>query len=57
MTVERYWDDAKVGDECVSPTFTVTEAHINTYADLTGDYTPVHIDEEYAKAAQVTVRK
>ena len=37
MTVERYWDDAKVGDESVSQMFTVTERHINTYADLTGD--------------------
>ena len=25
---EKYWDDAKVGDECVSPTYTVTEERI-----------------------------
>ena len=49
MTEERYWDDAKVGDECMSPTMTVTETQINTYADLTGDHTPLHVDEEYAK--------
>jgi len=53
---ERYWDDATVGDECVSPTFTVTEAHINTYADLTGDHTPVHVDEEYAKTTPFGTR-
>ncbi|MFP3373910.1 acyl dehydratase, partial [Pseudomonas sp. SIMBA_068] len=22
--VERYWDDAREGDECISPTYTVT---------------------------------
>ena len=53
---ERYWDDANEGDECVSPTFTVTEAHINTYADLTGDHTPVHVDEEYAKTTPFGTR-
>jgi acyl dehydratase len=49
MTVERYCDDAKVGDEGTGSTFTVTEDHIMTYADLTGDHTPVHVDEEFAK--------
>ena len=33
MVVEKYWDDAKVGDEGVSPTMTVTGAMIDTYAD------------------------
>ena len=49
MIVEKYWDDAKVGDEGVSPTMTVTGAMIDTYADLTGDHTPLHVDEEYAR--------
>ena len=40
MTDERYWDDAKVGDECVTPSVTVTEAMVNAYAELTGDFTP-----------------
>ena len=48
MNAERYWDDAKVGDECISPTYTVTKERILAYADLTGDHTPVHVDEEYA---------
>ena len=38
------------------PAFTVTEAHIKTYADLTGDHTPVHIDEEYAKTTEFGTR-
>ena len=48
-TPEKYWDDAEVGDECVSPTYTVTRERILAYADLTGDHTPVHVDEAYAK--------
>ena len=49
MTEEKYWDDAKVGDECITPSVTVTEQMVNAYAELTGDFTPVHVDEEYAK--------
>lgn len=49
--VERTWDDAVEGDECVSPPYTVTKERILAYADLTGDHTPVHVDEAYAKAS------
>ncbi len=49
MASERYWDDAKVGDEAVSPTVTVTGEMIDMYADVSGDHTPLHVDEEYAR--------
>jgi acyl dehydratase len=49
MVVERYWDDAKVGDEGTSPSLTVTGAMIDKYAELSTDRTPLHIDEEYAR--------
>ncbi len=49
MAVERYWDDAKVGDEGVTPTVTVTGAMIDMYADVSGDHTLLHVDEEYAR--------
>lgn len=49
--VERYWDDAREGDEGRSPTYPVTKERILAYADLTGDHTPVHVDEEYAAAS------
>ena len=48
-TPEKYWDDARVGDECISPTYEVTSERIHAYAELTGDFTPVHVDEEYAR--------
>ena len=56
MAPELYWDDAKVGDSCTSPSVTVTEAMVNTYAELTGDFTPVHVDEEYAKTTPFGTR-
>src|SRR5512132_2255021 len=56
MTVELYFDQAKIGDECVSPTYTVTEARVNAYAELTGDFTPVHVDEEYARTTPFGTR-
>lgn len=56
MNKERYWDDAKVGDECISPTYEVTEARVMAYADLTGDNTPVHTDEAYARTTPFGTR-
>jgi len=50
-TPERYWEDARVGDECVSPPYEVTAERIDAYAELTGDFTPVHVDEAYARAS------
>jgi len=49
VTAARYWDDARVGDEAVSPTVTITGAMIDMYADVSGDHTPLHVDEEYAR--------
>lgn len=56
QTPERYWDDATEGDECLSPTYEMTEARINAYAELTGDFTPVHIDEAYARTTPFGTR-
>jgi acyl dehydratase len=56
MNAERYWDDAKIGDECTSPPVTVTEQMVNAYAELTGDFTPVHVDEAYAKTTPFGTR-
>jgi acyl dehydratase len=55
-TPEKYWDDAFDGDTCTSPSYQVTEARINAYAELTGDFTPVHIDEAYAKTTPFGTR-
>ncbi len=38
------------GETFLSPARTVTEAHIAAFAGLSGDFNPLHMDEEYAKA-------
>jgi len=39
---DKCFDDAVVGEVCISPEYKVTEARVMAYADLTGDHTPVH---------------
>lgn len=57
LTIEdKYWDDAVVGEECISPPYEVTEARVMAYADLTGDHTPVHTDEAYARTTPFGTR-
>ena len=43
-------DDIKPGDRARSSRVTVTEAHIVWFAGLTGDFNPLHMDAEAAKA-------
>jgi acyl dehydratase/catechol 2,3-dioxygenase-like lactoylglutathione lyase family enzyme len=55
-TVERYYEEVSVGDRGTTPSATVTEEHVLTYAALTGDYTPEHIDEDYARTTPFGTR-
>jgi 3-hydroxybutyryl-CoA dehydratase len=45
---ELAYDEIKTGDEA-SLSRTITEAHIVSFAGVTGDVNPVHVDAEYAK--------
>ena len=45
-----YFDDFAAGDEWVSPARTVTEADVVAFAGLSGDYNPIHVDHESARA-------
>ncbi len=47
--VGRYYEDLEVGEEFLTPGRTVTEADVVTYAGFSGDYNPLHTDEEFAK--------
>ena len=47
-----YWEEWNIGSEFESPARTVTEADIVTFAGLSGDYNPLHINEEYCKTTQ-----
>jgi acyl dehydratase len=44
-----YWEEWEIGAEFVSPARTVTEADIVAYAGLSGDYNPLHVNEEFCK--------
>lgn len=49
MIVGLHWEELAPGREWESAARTVTEHDIGTYAGLSGDYNPLHVDEEYAK--------
>lgn len=42
------YEDLKIGDSA-SITHTITEDDIETFGDLSGDYNPLHFNEEWAK--------
>ncbi|MFQ5710431.1 MAG: MaoC/PaaZ C-terminal domain-containing protein [Candidatus Geothermarchaeales archaeon] len=45
----KYFEDLNLGDRFTTPARTVTEADIGAFAGLSGDYNPLHTDEEFAK--------
>lgn len=51
-----YWEEWQVGAEFESPARTVSEADIVMFAGLSGDYNPLHINEEYCKTTQFGTR-
>ena len=44
-----YLEDFEIGKTYFSPARTVTEADVVNFAGLSGDFNPMHVDEEYAK--------
>ena len=47
-----YWEQWKIGAEFESPARTVTETDIVSFAGLSGDFNPLHVNEEFCKATQ-----
>ena len=45
-----YFDDVAVGQEWESLGRTVTEADIVNFAGLSGDFNPIHLDQEFARS-------
>src|SRR5262245_22297328 len=45
----KFFDDVNVGEEWVSPGRTITETDIVNFAGLSGDFSPIHVDHEFAK--------
>src|SRR5580658_5522616 len=46
----------KQGDRVVTPGRTIGEGDINLFAGLVGDFTPIHVDEVFAKASPFGTR-
>ena len=44
----RYFEDFPLGAQVDSPSRTVTEQDVEQFAELTGDFSPQHLDPEYA---------
>jgi acyl dehydratase len=49
QTRGKYFEEWQVGEEFETGHRTVTEADIVIYAGLSGDYNPLHTNEEFAK--------
>lgn len=47
-----YFDDFSVGQSWVSPARTITEADVVMFAGISGDFNPLHTDEEFSKKTQ-----
>lgn len=47
-----YLDDFEVGQSWTSPSRTITDADVTNFAGISGDFNPLHTDEEFAKKTQ-----
>ena len=47
-----YLDQFTVGQSWVTPARTITESDLVTFAGLSGDFNPLHTDEEFARRTQ-----
>jgi acyl dehydratase len=45
----KYFEDFNVNDVIVTARRTVTEADVTTFAGISGDFNPLHTDEEFMK--------
>ena len=52
MKHSKYGDDFNVGDIFTTAAITMTESHLVTWAGLTMDFYPLHMDKEYAAKTQ-----
>jgi itaconyl-CoA hydratase len=46
---KKCWEDFTVGEKINTAKITITDTHLVQWAGLTMDFTPLHMDEEYAK--------
>lgn len=51
-----FWEEWDLNAEFITPGRTVTESDIVQFAGLSGDYNPLHINEEFCKQTQFGTR-
>ena len=51
-----YFEDFELGQEFITRSRTITEADVVAFAGLSGDFNPLHIDEEFAKKTMFGTR-
>lgn len=47
----KYFEDWEVGEEFETGSRTITETDIVTFAGLSGDFNPLHVNEEFARTS------
>jgi acyl dehydratase len=52
----KFYEDFNVGDVIVTPRRTVTEADVMAFAGISGDFNPLHTDEEFMKTTPFGTR-
>ena len=52
----RSWDELTVGQEFWTGGRTVTEGDVLAFSGLTGDFNPLHVDEEFARTSPFGTR-
>ncbi|MBR86640.1 MAG: dehydratase [Rhodospirillaceae bacterium] len=51
-----FWEEWDIGAEFQTASRTITEADIVNFSGISGDYNPLHIDEEFCKQTQFGTR-
>lgn len=54
--MEHYYEDLTVGEEHESPGRTITETDVVAFSMFSGDWSPVHSDEEWCRATPFGTR-
>ena len=52
----KFWDELVVGQEFWTGGRTVTEGDVLAFSGLTGDFNPLHVDEEFARTSPFGTR-
>jgi 3-hydroxybutyryl-CoA dehydratase len=52
----KYWNDFEVDEKIVTVGRTIESGDVNLFAGLSGDFNPMHVNEQHASASQFGTR-